>query len=41
LTEALEDGRHEVEAFAAGVYSRKDRIEFVGDALLLVERCQS
>ena len=37
LAEAFEDGGHAVEAFAAGVYPREDRVELVGDALLFVE----
>ena len=38
LAEAFEDGRHAVEAFAAGVHPREHRVELVGDALLLVYR---
>jgi hypothetical protein len=38
LAKALEDGRHAVEAFATSVHLRKDCIELVGDALLLVKR---
>ena len=37
LAEAFEDGGDAVEAFAAGVYPREDRVELVGDALLFVE----
>ncbi len=38
LAEAFEDGGDAVEAFAAGVDPREDRVELVGDALLFVER---
>jgi len=37
LSEVLEDGGYAVEAFAAGVHPREERVEFVGDAFLLVE----
>ena len=40
MAEALEDGGHTVETFAAGVHSREERVELVDDALLLVERRQ-
>ena len=40
MTEALEDSGHAVEAFAAGVHPRKDCVELVGNALLLIERRQ-
>jgi hypothetical protein len=37
LAEALKDGWHAVEAFAAGVDACEDCVELVGDTLLLVE----
>lgn len=37
LTEAFENGGYAVEVFAAGVHSCEDRIEFVGNAFLLVD----
>ncbi len=36
LAEAFENGGDAVQAFAAGVYPREDRVELVGDALLFV-----
>lgn len=37
LAKSLEDGGHEVKAFAAGVYTRKEGVEFVSDAFLFGE----
>jgi hypothetical protein len=37
LAETFEDGGHAVQAFAAGVHAREERVQLVGDALLFVE----
>lgn len=38
MAEVFEDDGNAVEAFAASIDSRKNTIEFVGDAFLFVER---